>query len=121
MRIPIMEAMATFMGYNMLQVAACALMAFHTRNLPDNFNESRFITLCVSTLLVIWITFVPSYARADGSDAKTKLLVIAQAINHAMALSFLYMPKIYAILQGGAQFYRNQLRYSHLGDGGVFC
>ncbi|XP_014680214.1 PREDICTED: metabotropic glutamate receptor 1-like [Priapulus caudatus] len=27
--------------YNMLLVAACSVLAFKTRHLPDNFNESR--------------------------------------------------------------------------------
>ncbi|XP_014678973.1 PREDICTED: metabotropic glutamate receptor 6-like [Priapulus caudatus] len=52
--------------YNMLLVAACSVLAFKTRHLPDNFNESKLIAFCAMATAVIWVTFVPIYAATTS-------------------------------------------------------
>ncbi|XP_025102405.1 metabotropic glutamate receptor-like [Pomacea canaliculata] len=88
----------SFLVYNLLQVAVCSLLAFKTRRLPDNFNESRFISMCVSTTLVIWLAFVPAYMVSGREHLRLLMLALALALNHSVALVFLFLPKVYAVL-----------------------
>ena len=45
-------------GLDLLLIAMCTLYAFKTRNLPENFNEAKFIGFTMYTTCVIWIAFV---------------------------------------------------------------
>ncbi|KAI0214751.1 Metabotropic glutamate receptor [Lamellibrachia satsuma] len=47
--------------YNVLLVVVCTCYAFKARTLPNNFNETKYISFCVYTTLVIWLAFLPSY------------------------------------------------------------
>ncbi|XP_064615664.1 metabotropic glutamate receptor-like [Liolophura sinensis] len=87
-----------FLIYNILLVLLCSAFAFKTRKLPDNFNESRFISMCVYTTLVVWIAFIPTYFTTAREYQKTVLLSLALIVNATVALAFLYLPKIYATL-----------------------
>lgn len=98
--------LASFLVYNLLMVSVCAYLAFKTRRLPDNFNESRFISMCVSTTLVIWLASIPAYMVSGREHLKMLMLALALALNHSVALVFLFLPKVYAVLylegaQGG--------------------
>jgi hypothetical protein len=46
------------------------LYAIKTRNVPENFNEAKFIGFAMYTTCVIWIAFVPIYF---GSDSKVRI------------------------------------------------
>lgn len=91
-----LPGVAAFLGYNILLVSACALFAFKTRKLPDNFNESRFISMCVYTTLIIWLAFIPTYFTAVQAFLRGILLSVALLLNHTVAVFFLFVPKIYA-------------------------
>nr|KAG5713662.1 hypothetical protein BaRGS_024710 [Batillaria attramentaria] len=99
-----MAGLASFLAYNLLLVAVCAFLAFKTRRLPDNFNESRFISMCVTTTLVMWLAFIPGYLLAWREHLKMLMLALALALNHSTALVFLFLPKVYAVmyLEGAA-------------------
>ncbi|XP_035827005.1 metabotropic glutamate receptor-like [Aplysia californica] len=88
--------LASFLSYNLVLVGLCSVFAFKTRKLPDNFNESRFISLCVYTTLIIWMAFVPTYFTANRQYLKTLLLSLSLIVNHTVAVIFLFLPKIYA-------------------------
>lgn len=91
-----LPGLASFLTYNLLLVFLCSVLAFKTRQLPDNFNESKFISMCVSTTLVIWLAFIPTYFTAALGSTRVMLLSIALLLNHTVALIFLFFPKIYA-------------------------
>lgn len=91
-----LPGLASFLIYNLILVSACAMFAFKTRKLPDNFNESRFISMCVYTTLVIWLAFIPTYFTASREYLKSLLLSVALLLNHTVAVLFLFLPKIYA-------------------------
>ncbi|CAG5131948.1 unnamed protein product [Candidula unifasciata] len=88
--------LASFLVYNLVLVFLCSIFAFKTRKLPDNFNESKFISMCVATTLVIWLAFVPTYFTANRNSVRIMLLSIALLLNHTVALIFLFVPKLYA-------------------------
>ena len=52
-----------------LLVVLCTLYAVKTRNVPENFNEAKFIGFAMYTTCVIWLAFVPIYF---GSQTKVK-------------------------------------------------
>ncbi|GFR59012.1 metabotropic glutamate receptor-like [Elysia marginata] len=91
-----LPGLVSFLTYNLVLVALCSVFAFKTRKLPDNFNESRFISLCVYTTLIIWIAFVPTYFTAATQYVRKSLLSLSLLVNHSVAIVFLYLPKIYA-------------------------
>ncbi len=41
------------LGYNMMLVAFCTIYAVRTRNLPENFNEAKFIGFSMYTTVII--------------------------------------------------------------------
>ena len=91
-----LPGLASFLAYNLVLVFLCSVFAFKTRKLPDNFNESHFICMCVSTTLVIWLAFVPTYFTSNMGRVRVLLLSMALLLNHTVALVFLFAPKIYA-------------------------
>ncbi len=82
-------------GYNMLLVVLCTLYAVKTRNLPENFNEAKFIGFSMYTTCVIWIAFIPLYF---GSDFKVITICLSTSFSASVILVFLFIPKVYMIL-----------------------
>ena len=91
------QGFVTSLSYNLLLVLVCIVYAFKTRRLPDNFNESRCITLCVYTTLVIWLAFVPTFFTAAGADHQVLLTSFALLLNASVTLLCLYVPRICAL------------------------
>ncbi|KAH9514710.1 Metabotropic glutamate receptor 1 [Bulinus truncatus] len=93
-----LAGLGSFLGYNLTIVLLCSVFAFKTRMVPDNFNESRFISVCVTTTLVVWLAFIPTYIHSARQYLKTLLLTLALLLNHSLALVFLFLSKLFAIL-----------------------
>jgi hypothetical protein len=82
-------------GYNMCLVVLCTVYAVKTRNLPENFNEAKFIGFSMYTTCVIWIAFIPLYF---GSDFKVITICLSTSFSATVILVFLFVPKVYIIL-----------------------
>ena len=95
------EAVMYSLSYNLVLMVACSAFAFRARRLPDNFNESKFIFVCVCTTLFLWLAFIPSYFSAFYASQKVVLLVSVLLFNSAVMLLCLYVPRIYAIVYLG--------------------
>lgn len=93
-----LPGLASFLAYNLTLVLLCSIFAFKTRKLPDNFNESRFMSMCVMTTLVIWMAFIPTFLTSSRQYMKTLLLALALLLNHSVALVFLFISKLYAVV-----------------------
>ncbi|KAK7505860.1 hypothetical protein BaRGS_00003131, partial [Batillaria attramentaria] len=85
------------LAYNVLLVLVCTVLAFKTRRLPDNYNESRYIAFCVDTTLLVWLTFVPAYFLATLAAHKVLVLALALLLNSSVHLSCLFIPRLYAL------------------------
>ncbi|ESO83929.1 hypothetical protein LOTGIDRAFT_71752, partial [Lottia gigantea] len=83
--------------YNMLLVLLCTFHAIKTRKLPDNFNESKFISFCVYTTIVLWLAFIPTYFTTTKTNYKAMFLSLAMLANSLVTLCFLFLPKLYAL------------------------
>ena len=58
--------------YNMLLIALCTVYAFKTRNIPENFNEAKYIAFTMYSTCIVWLAFVPIYFGTDGRDFKVR-------------------------------------------------
>ena len=52
------------MGFDYFLIAMCTLYAVKTRNVPENFNEAKFIGFTMYTTIVIW--YVSASVPAPG-------------------------------------------------------
>ncbi|XP_065293102.1 metabotropic glutamate receptor 5-like isoform X2 [Dermacentor albipictus] len=83
------------LGFDFFLIAMCTVYAVKTRNVPENFNEAKFIGFTMYTTLVIWAAFVPIYF---GSKHKVITLCLCISFSAEVALVLLFMPRVYIIL-----------------------
>ena len=83
--------------YNLILVLVCTVYAFKTRKLPDNYKESRYISYCVDTTLLIWITFLPTYFTTSRADAKVTIMAVALLLNASVTIICLFIPRFVSL------------------------
>ena len=83
------------LGFDIFLIAMCTLYAIKTRNLPENFNEAKFIGFTMYTTCVIWLSFVPIYF---GSQSRVITMSVAISLSASVALVLLFFPKLYIII-----------------------
>lgn len=85
--------------YNMLLIIICTVYAVKTRNIPENFNESKFIGFSMYTTCIIWLAFVPIYfGTLDAFQIQITTLCISISLSASVALLCLFVPKMYIIV-----------------------
>ncbi|KAF7270842.1 hypothetical protein GWI33_016204 [Rhynchophorus ferrugineus] len=82
-------------SFDILLVLMCTVYAVKTRNVPENFNEAKFIGFAMYTTCVIWIAFAPIYY---GSGAKVITFCMCITLSALVTWIFLFTPKLYIII-----------------------
>ncbi|GMR60187.1 hypothetical protein PMAYCL1PPCAC_30382 [Pristionchus mayeri] len=85
--------------YDVILVVLCTVYAVKTRQVPENFNETKFIGFSMYTTCVLWVAWISFYFGTKSNFMlQISSLSICISMSANVALVCIFSPKVWIIL-----------------------